>query len=178
MKGLFTANGKDEAFAGLMSMILNQVLTVQASEQISVQPYERSDERRNYRNGYRKRELYTRVGKLQLMVPRLRNGDFSTELFQRYQRSEQALVLAMMEMVVQGVVDQESGGHHGGVVGRPFFEIDNFRAVRDAGFCGGSFPQHAPEETVSLCDGGRNLYKGEGRRAGKVQRADDGAGSE
>ena len=52
LKGLFTANGKDEAFAGLMSMILNQVLTVQASEQIGVQPYERSDERRNYRNGY------------------------------------------------------------------------------------------------------------------------------
>jgi|GEM_PF-1292388 len=89
LKGLFTTNGKDEALAGLMSMILNQVLTVQASEQIGVQPYERSDERRNYRNGYRKRELYTRVGKLQLMMPRLRNGDFSTELFQRYQRSEE-----------------------------------------------------------------------------------------
>jgi len=36
-------------------------------------------------------------------VPRLRNGKFSTELFSRYQRSEQAFVLALMEMVVNGV---------------------------------------------------------------------------
>ncbi len=38
-----------------------------------------------------------------LRVPRHRNGDFSTELFERYQRSEQALVLSMMEMVINGV---------------------------------------------------------------------------
>lgn len=103
LKGLFTADGKDEAFAALVSTILNQVLSAQASEQVGAQPYERSDERRAYRNGYRERELQTRVGTLLLAVPRLRNGEFSTELFQRYQRSEQALVLAMMEMVVNGV---------------------------------------------------------------------------
>jgi transposase-like protein len=40
---------------------------------------------------------------LTLKVPRLRNGNFSTELFARYQRSEQALVLALVEMVIQGV---------------------------------------------------------------------------
>lgn len=103
LKGLFTADGKDEAFAALVSTILNQVLSAQASEQVGAQPYERSDERRAYRNGYREREMHTRVGTLLLTVPRLRNGEFSTELFQRYQRSEQALVLAMMEMVVSGV---------------------------------------------------------------------------
>ena len=103
LKGLFTAEGRDEAFAGLVSVILNQALSAQASEQIGAEPYERSEDRRTYRNGYRERELCTRVGKLRLMVPRLRNGEFSTDLFQRYQRSEQALVLAMMEMVIQGV---------------------------------------------------------------------------
>ena len=103
IKGLFSANGKDEAFAALVSTILNQVLNAQASEQIGAQPYERSDERQAYRNGYRERELHTRVGTLQLLVPRLRNGEFSTELFQKYQRSEQALVLTIMEMVVNGV---------------------------------------------------------------------------
>ncbi len=103
LKGLFTAEGRDEAFAGLMSVLLNQTLSAQASEQIGAGPYERSDDRCTYRNGYRERELYTRVGKLRLMVPRLRNGEFSTDLFQRYQRSEQALLLAMMEMVIQGV---------------------------------------------------------------------------
>lgn len=103
LKGLFRADGKDEAFAALVSVILNQVLNAQASEQVGAQPYERSDERRTYRNGYRERELHTRVGTLQLCMPRLRHGEFSTELFQRYQRSEQALVLAMMEMVISGV---------------------------------------------------------------------------
>lgn len=103
LKGLFTTNGKDEAFASLVSTILNQVLSAQASEQIGAQPYERSLERQTYRNGYREREMHTRVGTLQLLVPRLRNGEFSTELFQRYQRSEQALVLAMMDMVISGV---------------------------------------------------------------------------
>ena len=103
LKGLFTTEGRDEAFAGLVSVILNQALSAQASEQIGAGPYERSDGRCTYRNGYRERELRARVGKLRLMVPRLRNGEFSTDLFQRYQRSEQALVLAMMEMVIQGV---------------------------------------------------------------------------
>ena len=103
LKGLFTADGKDNAFAALISTILNQVLNAQASEQIGAEPYERSEERRAYRNGYREREMHTRVGTLLLAVPRLRNGEFNTELFQRFQRSEQALVLAMMEMVVSGV---------------------------------------------------------------------------
>ena len=47
--------------------------------------------------------MTTRVGTLTLRIPRHRNGQFSTELFARYQRSEQALVLAMMEMVINGV---------------------------------------------------------------------------
>ena len=78
LKGLFTADGKEEAFAGLLSIILNQVLSAQASEQIGAEPYERSEDRRTYRNGYRERELYTRIGKLWLLVPRLRNGEYST----------------------------------------------------------------------------------------------------
>ena len=55
------------------------------------------------RNGYREREMVTRVGPITLDVPLVRNGTFSSELFARYQRSEQALILALMEMVVNGV---------------------------------------------------------------------------
>jgi transposase-like protein len=58
------------------------------------QAYERTEERQGYRNGYRDKVLKPRVGELTLMVPRLRSGHFSTELFERYQRSEQALLLA------------------------------------------------------------------------------------
>jgi len=59
--------------------------------------------RKGYRNGTTPHKLTTRVGKLILRVPRIRNGEFSTDMFARYQRSEQALILALMEMVINGV---------------------------------------------------------------------------
>jgi transposase-like protein len=89
--------------AQLVEAILNQILDAQAGEQIGAQRYERSEDRVAYRNGYRPRQLYTRIGPLTLRVPQMRNGQFSTEIFSRYQRSEQALVLSLMEMVVNGV---------------------------------------------------------------------------
>ena len=103
LHGLFLSNGRDEAFSKLLEEIFNQILLAQSSEQLRAEPYERTAERTAYRNGYRNRELTTRVGTITLRVPRHRNGQFSTELFGRYQRSEQALVLAMMEMVINGV---------------------------------------------------------------------------
>src|SRR3546814_3595986 len=54
-------------------------------------------------SGHYPRTLVTRVGKLELRVPQDRAGRFSTELFERYQRSEQALVATLAEMYVQGV---------------------------------------------------------------------------
>ncbi len=103
LHGLFLGNGQDEAIAKLLEKIFNEVLKAQSTEQLCASPYERTDKRKAYRNGNYERELVTRVGTLNLHIPRHRNGEFSTELFARYQRSEQALVLAMMEMVVNGV---------------------------------------------------------------------------
>ena len=65
--------------------------------------HERSEGRQSYRSGYYRRGLVTRVGRLELRVPQDRAGRFSTDLFARYQRSEQALVLALTGMYVQGV---------------------------------------------------------------------------
>ena len=103
LHGLFTKDTKDEAFSKLLEVILNQVLLSQSTEQLGAEPYERCEDRTAYRNGFRDRELTTRIGTITLRVPRHRNGDFSTTLFKRYQRSEQALVLAMIEMVINGV---------------------------------------------------------------------------
>jgi putative transposase len=63
---------------------------------------ERTAGRQSYRSGYYGRTLITRVGKLELRVPQDRAARFSTELFERYQRSERALVTALAEMYVQG----------------------------------------------------------------------------
>lgn len=92
-----------EGLAKLIESVLNQVLEAQVSDSVGAERYERSDERSSYRNGYRPRQLYTRVGPITLQVPQTRDGSFSTEIFKRYQRSEQAFVLALMEMVVNGV---------------------------------------------------------------------------
>lgn len=54
-------------------------------------------------NGHRPRNFHTRVGTLALLIPRDREGHFCPTLFARYQRSEKALVLALQEMVLQGV---------------------------------------------------------------------------
>lgn len=103
IKGLFTSDCKDNAMKQLMESILNQMLEAQVTEVVGAAPYERSEDRTCYRNGTRPRQMKTRIGTLELLVPRVRNGEFSPELFERYQRNEQALVLGMMEMVIQGV---------------------------------------------------------------------------
>ena len=64
---------------------------------------ERTSQRRGYRSGYYERTLITRVGKLEIRVPQDRDGRFSTDLFERYSRSEKALVAALIEMYVHGV---------------------------------------------------------------------------
>ena len=92
-----------EGMKKLVESVLNQVLEAQMVEHLRADRHERSSDRTGYRSGYRERQLTTRVGTLILRVPQTRDGSFSTELFRRYQRSEQALVLALMEMVVQGV---------------------------------------------------------------------------
>jgi putative transposase len=56
-----------------------------------------------YRSGYYSRGLVTRVGKIELRIPQDRQGQFSTQIFERYQRSEKALVSALAEMYIQGV---------------------------------------------------------------------------
>lgn len=100
--GLFSES-KDEAFGKLMEAILNQVLLAESAEQLGAENYERSLGRSDYRNGTRTRSLTTRIGKIELKVPRHRNVPFKTMLFENYQRNEQALIATMMEMVVQGV---------------------------------------------------------------------------
>ena len=87
----------------LRSVMQAMMLEAEMDEALGAGKSERSDARLGYRSGYYGRTLITRVGKLELRVPQDRAGRFSTELFERYQRSEQALVATLAEMYVQGV---------------------------------------------------------------------------
>jgi transposase-like protein len=87
----------------LVKEALEQVLQSEMTEFLGAGPGERAEGRNGYRAGYYGRGLITRVGKIELRVPRDRNGEFSTALFERFQRSEKALVSALAEMYIQGV---------------------------------------------------------------------------
>src|SRR6202022_165783 len=76
----------------LVGLVVQEVLEAEMSEVLGAQKGERTEGRMGYRSGYYVRNLVTRVGKLELRVPQDRQGRFSTELFERYQRSEKALV--------------------------------------------------------------------------------------
>jgi len=101
VEGLLVENR--ELFKELLRESLQEALAAEMTEAIGAESGERSAERVGYRSGYYSRSLVTRIGKLELRVPRDREGKFSTELFERYQRSEKALVSALAEMYVQGV---------------------------------------------------------------------------
>lgn len=87
----------------LFKRTLEEFLEAEMCEQIGAERGERSEGRKGYRSGYYSRSLITRVGGLELRVPRDRAGHFSTELFERYQRSERAFVTSLIQMYIQGV---------------------------------------------------------------------------
>lgn len=102
----------------LVREVVQQTLEAEMQEALGAAKGERSQARMGYRSGYYGRTLITRVGKLELRVPQDRQGRFSTQAFERYQRSEKALVAALAEMYVQGVstrkvtaVTEELCGH-------------------------------------------------------------------
>ena len=84
--------------------VLSQALMeVEVSQHLGAERHERSGERSGYRNGYREREWDTRVGTVELRVPRVRDGGYFPSLLEPRKRAEQALVAVVREAYVQGV---------------------------------------------------------------------------
>ena len=130
-----------DAFRTLLQETLNAVLRAESAEQLRAQPYERTSERTDSRNGTRERPLTTRVGTVELTVPRHRNVPFKTLVFENYKRSEAALVTTMAEMVVAGVSTAK--------VGRVMEEI-----------CGKSFSKQSVSEACAELDGAVEAFRG------------------
>jgi len=109
---------QEDFLRGLIQQVVQQVLEAEMDEALSAEKGQRTPNRLGYRSGHYSRTLMRRVGKLELRVPQDRQGRFRTEVFERYQRSEKALVGALAEMYVQGVstrkvkaVTEELCGH-------------------------------------------------------------------
>ena len=95
--------GQEDFMKSVVQAVLQQVMEQEMEEALQAGKCERTAERLGYRSGSYGRTLITRVGKLELRVPQDRQGRFRTEIFERYQRSEKALVGALAEMYIQGV---------------------------------------------------------------------------
>ena len=95
--------GGEDFVRQLVERTVQQVLEAEMTSFLGAESYERNGERRGWRNGFKPRTLKTRVGELELMVPKDRDGEFQTELFERYQRSEKAFVAALLQMYIEGV---------------------------------------------------------------------------
>ena len=87
----------------LIRIVLNAAMQAERSEHLQAAPYQHSEERRGYANGYKPKTLRTRVGDITFAVPQVREGGFYPQALEKGLRSERALTLALAEMYVQGV---------------------------------------------------------------------------
>jgi putative transposase len=83
--------------------VVHELMEAEVRAQVGAGRYERSDERTTYRNGYRLRPWDTRLGSLELAVPKLRTGSYFPSFLEPRRRAEQALVSVIAEAYVQGV---------------------------------------------------------------------------
>jgi len=102
---LFGENG--EGLRELVERVCQEVIETEMTQYLGAETYERTETRNGYRNGYKPRTIKTRLGELHFQVPQSRDGKFAPEMFGRYQRSEKALRLTLMEMVLQGVTTRK-----------------------------------------------------------------------
>lgn len=92
-----------EGLCPTLQKLLNELMLIQREQALRVAPYERSEQRQGYANGFKDKMLQTRLGKLKLQVPQTRDMPFYPSCLEKGQRSERALALAVAEMYVNGV---------------------------------------------------------------------------
>ena len=100
----------DEGFDGLsdaVTLLINEAMQIERSRHLGAEAYERTESRTGYANGYKPKTLKSRLGKLELSVPQVRDGSFYPQSLEKGLRSERALKLAVAEMYVQGVATRK-----------------------------------------------------------------------
>ena len=83
--------------------MLQRLIEVEAEHQIGAGKHERGDERSTHRNGYRDRRLETRLGTMNLKIPKLRIGTYFPSFLEPRKMSEQALVAVVQEEYVKDI---------------------------------------------------------------------------
>lgn len=92
-----------DGMAQVLALLLNEVMKIERARALGAGPYERTEGRQGYANGFKPRTILTRMGPVTLAVPQARGVDFYPSSLEKGIRSERALKLAVAEMYVQGV---------------------------------------------------------------------------
>ena len=93
-----------EGLGNAVEILINEAMRIERDRHLNAAAYERSSERTGYANGYKPKQLTTRLGSLNLSVPQVREGNFYPSFLERGIRSERALKLSLAEMYLQGVL--------------------------------------------------------------------------
>ena len=86
-----------------LEKLFNELMLAEREEFINASPYERTDNRKDYSNGFKDKKLLTRTGELNLRVPQVRSSDFYPSCLEKGEKVEQAFKLVLAEAYVQGV---------------------------------------------------------------------------
>lgn len=97
------ADGDIDFLKEAAQVVTQMLIEHEANQMVGAEPYERTGGRRNYRNGYRDREWDTRLGTLELQIPKLRQGSYFPSVLQHRRKSEAALAAVIQEAYVHGV---------------------------------------------------------------------------
>lgn len=96
----------EEGMSGIgemLRLLLNAAMVIERERYLGAEAYERSEQRKDYANGFKPKRVKTRVGELALAIPQVREGGFYPSALEKGLRSERALKLGLAEMYVQGV---------------------------------------------------------------------------
>ena len=92
-----------DGMAQAVGVLLNEVMKLERTQVLGAAPYQRSEQRTGYANGFKPKTLHTRLGAIDVRVPQTRGVEFYPSALEKGVRSERALKLAVAEMYVQGV---------------------------------------------------------------------------
>lgn len=97
------AANKDNKFSRVIETVVNEAMKLERTQALQAQPYERTDERTGYANGFKDKTLTLATGKVLLKIPQVRGLEFYPSCIEKGIRSERSLKLAIAEMYVKGV---------------------------------------------------------------------------
>lgn len=103
MIGKMLAEGNGDFLHDAISSLLREVMAVEVGQLVGAEPYGRDEGRVNQRNGHRDRRYDTRVGTINLEIPRMRKGSYMPSFLEPRRRSEEALLNVIQEAYVKGV---------------------------------------------------------------------------